>query len=75
MSDVAKFRTQLFTLLSIGSRVVTFGKKLLPFAGKFEIGYFCYDANGRRCWSLCCAIPNKGVLQKKKGYYLSRYHL
>ena len=39
------FETQPFTLLSIVSRVgrvVTFGKKLLPCAGKFEICYFCY---------------------------------
>ena len=44
MSDEAKFRIQPFTLLSIGirvGRVVTFDKKLLPLAGKFEI---CYHA-------------------------------
>ena len=26
------------------ARVVTHGKKLLPFASKLEIYYFCYDA-------------------------------
>ena len=44
ISDEAKFQTQPFTFLSIGTRVgrvVTFGKKVVTFAGKFEI---CYDA-------------------------------
>ena len=44
ISDEAKFRIQPFTLLSIGSRVVTFGKKVVTFTGKFEICYFCYDS-------------------------------
>ena len=41
------------SLLSFGNRVgrvVTFGKKLLPFAGKFLTGYFCYDATKNCHW-------------------------
>ena len=45
LSDEAKYRTQSFALLSIGSRVgtlVTFGENVV-FCWKFEVCYFGYN--------------------------------
>ena len=47
------------TIISIRiARVVTFGKKLLPFACKFEICYFCYDATKDRPNSEFCGYSD-----------------
>ena len=49
ISEEAKLRTQPVILSSTGiGRDVTFVKKLLPFAGKFEI-YFGYEAT-KNCY-------------------------
>ena len=65
ISDKAKFRTQSFTLLSIGCRVgraVTFDKKVVNFAEKFEICYIFCVVNDRNC----VLLPQVKVFNKKK---------